>query len=198
MKSQSHEIGSLNHSITFKFDRQHFCQGACQISKWLVNPEHKSRDFESLQDLTIRHLIRYWNGAQVSWQSIHLLIGLPALTHWGWVTHICVNKPTTIGSDNGLSPGRRQAIIWTNAGILLIGPLGTNFCEILIEIYKFSFKKMHLKMSSGKWRPFCLGLNVLRPIQYLQLPCGEFNLSTLAWAQPARMSNTNIGRQLCF
>ena len=55
-------------------------------------------------------------------------------THWGRVTHICVNKLTIIGSDNGLSPGRRQAIIWTNAGILLIGPLGTNFSEILIEI----------------------------------------------------------------
>ena len=43
-----------------------------------------------------------------------------ALTHWGRVTHICVSKLTIIGSDNGLSPGRRQAIIWTNAGILLI------------------------------------------------------------------------------
>ena len=40
-------------------------------------------------------------------------------------------------------------------------PLETNFSEILIEIYVFSFKKMHLKMSSGKWRPFCLGLSVL-------------------------------------
>ena len=45
-----------------------------------------------------------------------------------------VNVVIIIGSDNGLSPGRRQAIIWTNAGILLIGPLGTNFSEILIEI----------------------------------------------------------------
>ena len=76
--------------------------------------------------------------------------------------HICVGKLTIIGSDNGLSPGRRQAIIWTNAGILLIGPLGTNFNEIFIEIHTFSFKKIHLKMSSGKWRPFCLGLNVLK------------------------------------
>ena len=84
------------------------------------------------------------------------------LTHWGRVMHICVNKLTIIGSDNGLSPGRRQAIIWTNAGILLIGPLGTNFSEILIEMYTFSFKKMHLKMSSGKWRPCCLGLTELR------------------------------------
>ena len=83
------------------------------------------------------------------------------LTHWGRVTHICVGKLTTIGSDNGLSLGRRQAIIWTNAGILLIGPIGTNFNEMLIEIHAFSFAKIHLKMSSGKWRPFCLGLNVL-------------------------------------
>ena len=84
-----------------------------------------------------------------------------SLTHWGRVTHICVSKLTIIGSDNGLSPDRRQAIIWTNAGLSLIGPLGTNFSEILIEILKFSFKKMRLKVSSAKGRPFCLGLNEL-------------------------------------
>ena len=78
------------------------------------------------------------------------------------MTHICVSKLTTIGSDNGLSPGRHQAIFWTNAGIMFIGSLGTNSSEILSEIYTFSFKKMHLKMSSGKFRPFCLGLSVLR------------------------------------
>ena len=86
---------------------------------------------------------------------------MKTLTHWGRVTHICVGNLTIIGSDNGLSPGRRQAIIWTSAGILLIGPLGTNFSEILIGIQTFSFKKMHLKISSAKWRPFCPGLNVL-------------------------------------
>ena len=74
------------------------------------------------------------------------------------------SKLTIIGSDNGLSPGRRQAIIWTNAGILLVGPLGTNSSEILIEILTFSFKKMHLKVSPAKRRPFCLGLNVLNQI----------------------------------
>ena len=84
------------------------------------------------------------------------------LTHWGRVTHIRVVKLTIIASYNGLSPGRRQAIIWTNAGILLIGPLGTKFNKILIEIHTFSFKKMLLKMSSSKWRPFFLGPNVLR------------------------------------
>ena len=82
------------------------------------------------------------------------------LTHWGRVTHICVGNLTIIGSDIGLSPDRHQAIIWTNAAILLIGPLGTWFSEILIGILTFSFKKVRLKMSSGKWWPFCLGLNV--------------------------------------
>ena len=83
------------------------------------------------------------------------------LTHWGKETHICVCEHANIGSDNGLSPNRRQAIIWTNGGILLIEPLGTNFNEILIEIHTFSFKEIRLKMSSAKCRPFCLGLNVL-------------------------------------
>ena len=86
------------------------------------------------------------------------------LTHWGQATHICVSEIIIIVSDNGLSPGRCQAIIWTNVGILLIGPLGINFSEILIEINTFSFKKMHLKMSSAKWHLFCFSLNVLKKI----------------------------------
>ena len=92
------------------------------------------------------------------------------LTHWGRVTHICIGKTTIIGSDNGLAPGRRQAIIWTNAGILSIGLLGTNFIEILIGIQTFSFKKMHLKMSSAKCCQFCLSLNVLITSMYTG-PC---------------------------
>ena len=89
------------------------------------------------------------------------------LTHWGRETHICVSKLTIIGADNGLSPGRCQAIIWANARVLLIGPLGTNFSEILIEIHTFSFKKMCFKMSSAKWRPFCIGLNELIDLSLL-------------------------------
>ena len=68
--------------------------------------------------------------------------------------HICVSDLTSTGSDNGLSPGRRQAIIRTNAGILLIRPLGTNFSEFLVAILIFSFKKMRFNVSSAKWRPF--------------------------------------------
>ena len=85
-----------------------------------------------------------------------------SLTHWGRVTHKCVSKLTTIGSDNGLSPGRRQAIIWSNDGILLFRTLGTNVSEILREIHSFSFKKMHLKVPSAKWRLLRLGLNELK------------------------------------
>ena len=82
------------------------------------------------------------------------------LIHWGWVMHICISNLTIIGSDYGLSPSRHQAIIWTSAGILT-GPLGTNFSEILIEIYICLFKKMHLKTSSANRRPCCLVLNML-------------------------------------
>ena len=66
--------------------------------------------------------------------QLHLILS-------GRVTHICVGNLTIIGSDNGFLPGRHQAIIWTNAGVL-IGPSGTNFSEILIEIHAFSFNKI--------------------------------------------------------
>ena len=90
------------------------------------------------------------------------------------MTHICISKLNSIGPDNGLSPGQHQAMIWINAGILLNGPLGTNFSQILIELYTFSFKKMYLKISSGKWQPFCLGFDVLSP--------------ALCWMQAWRMT----------
>ena len=72
----------------------------------------------------------------------HLLI---MLTYWDRLTPICASTLTDIGSDNGLSPGRSQAIIWTNAGIhvCLIWNLGTNFSEILSGICTLSLKKMH-------------------------------------------------------
>ena len=80
---------------------------------------------------------------------------------------MCIGKLTIISSDNGLSPSQCQAIHWTNAGLLLIWTLGTNFSKIIIEIHTFPFKKMHLKMSSGKCRPSCLGLNMRQSGRYL-------------------------------
>ena len=84
------------------------------------------------------------------WCPVILRIDIPiglkeskrhCLIHWGQVTHICVGKLTITCSDNVLSPGRRQAIIWTNAKILLIGPLVTNFSEILIDMIHFHSRK---------------------------------------------------------
>ena len=115
------------------------------ISQWLPSLLHA---FSSVS-VKIAHL-----------KLLQHLLGTSKLMHWGRVTHKCVSKLAIIASDNSLPPGRRQAIIWTNDGILLIRPLETNFSEISIEIRIFSFKKMHLKMS-GNWRSFCLGLNVL-------------------------------------
>ena len=88
-------------------------------------------------------------------------VGSLELIHWRNVTHICVSKLTIIGADNGLSPGRHQSITWTNAGIVFAGLLRTNISETLIEIHTSPCKKMHIKMSFGKWRPFDLGLNML-------------------------------------
>ena len=88
------------------------------------------------------------------------------LIHWDRATHMCVSDPSLVqimacrlvGAKPLSEP--RQAIIWTNVGMLLTRPLGTIFNEIFIEIHTFSFKKIHFKMSSGKWQAFCLGRNV--------------------------------------
>ena len=90
--------------------------------------------------------------------------GIKVSTHWGRVTHRCVSNQTIIGSDNGLSPCRRQAIIWSNAGILLIRTLGTNFSEMVSKFMNFHSRKIRFKMSSVKWRQVCLGLNVLKTL----------------------------------
>ena len=113
--------------------------------------------------------VALWDATSSNFTGSELLAHLPGankltkLTHWDLMPHIYVDNLTISDPDNGLSPGRRQAIIWTNAGILLIGPLATNFSEILIEIHTFSFNKIHLKKSSGKCRPFCLGLKCVKP-----------------------------------
>ena len=123
-----------------------------------------------------------------------------SLTHWGRVTHICVSKLTIFGSDNGLPPDRRQAIIWTNAGILLIRTLGTNLSEILGEIHSFSFKKMHLKMSSAKGRLFSLGLNELISINSLAVGdavilnewfSNSYQGSIASWAFPGKLPSSS-------
>ena len=89
-------------------------------------------------------------------------MGIPVLTHWGRVTHICVSNLTIIGSDNGLSPGRRQAIIWPNAGILLIVTWGTNLQWNFNRNINIYIQEKAFKTSSAKWRLFSIGLNELK------------------------------------
>ena len=71
--------------------------------------------------LNINQFQQYQSGVTSQGLGKNIIDLVPArepLTHWGWVTHICVSKLTIIGSDNGLVPGWCQVIIWTNAGIL--------------------------------------------------------------------------------
>ena len=93
------------------------------------------------------------------------------LIHWGRVTHICIGNITIIGPDNGLSFGRRQAIIWTNAGILLIWTVGTNFSEILIEILTFSlknaFESVVCEMAAMLFRSKCVNITANKNTSHL-------------------------------
>ena len=136
------------------------CPFLTAIHQWPVDSPHQSPVM--WKDLSCHHLImwdecgvqfmvsynRLWcyDANMINSYCCDISVVAVVLTRWGRVTHIYVGKLTIIGSDNGLSPGGRQAIIRTNAGISLIGPLGTNFSEILIEILTFSFKKMRLKV----------------------------------------------------
>ena len=137
-----------------------------------------------LADITVLNMnSNFWNGRLFAQDYEDLT---QRLTHWGRVTHICISKLTIIDSDNGLSPGRRQAIIWANAGILLIRTSGTNFSEISSEIHTFSFKKTHSKMSSVKWRPFCLGLNELSVFKH-------WGTYVQTWVSMAWVNNCIVG-----
>ena len=70
-------------------------------------------------------------------------------SHWGRVTHICVSKLTIISLDNGFSSGRRQPIIWTNDGILLIRNLGTNLKRNwYIYIQENAFENVDCEMAA--------------------------------------------------
>ena len=103
----------------------------CEMVRCLLIHVRKTLEREVAYDTCTRlvwktHIKRFIMTKVEAWHNV-----IAWLTHWGWVTHICVGNLTIIGSNNALSPRRRQAIIWTSAGILLIGPLGTNFSEIL-------------------------------------------------------------------
>ena len=142
----------------------------CSI-QW-VNSKSRQRPWCSLFFVFLfflfDHSLRFSHGnyACLYWCQWRLLLWLSYVTdrsnvsQFNWRIYASANQPPLVQIMACRLAGAK-AIIWTNAGILLIGPLGTNLSEILRKIHTFSRKKMHLKMSCGKWRPFFLGLNVL-------------------------------------
>ena len=105
------------------------------------------------------------------------------LTHWGRVTHICIGKLTILGSDNGLLPGWRQAIIWTNAVFLSTGPLRTYFSEYLsknttIFIEENAHESVACEMASILSRPQCVKQKWLQTNHWV---CYMGHDSSVAW-----------------
>ena len=176
-------------------NRRHYIVTSSLISECLINPTpafevHQCGFQHVIQMLISIRLLRLYMSAEsflYFWSIWKIARYLDfhwvqaTLPHWRRATHRCVSKLTIIGSYNGLSPGQRQAIAWTNDGVLLIAPLGTNFSEIVSKIHTFSLKKMHLKTSSAKWRPFCLGLNVLQNNRAYVLGCIMYQHESGCW-----------------
>ena len=112
------------------------------------------------------------------------------------MTHICVNNLTIIGPDNGLSPGRHQAIIWTNAGMLLIGPEKQTSMKFYSEFIHFHSRKSiskcrlekggHFVSASmcfkGNWRGLHPAMNTMvTPAWVRQIFNKNRNIVTTGW-----------------
>ena len=148
------------------------------VQFWLSEISQLRGTWASLESLnTWMELPKIWhtsesdqNAVIVCWFSYFLRNF--DLTHSDRVTHVCFSKLIMIGSDNGLSPGRRQAILWTNAGILLIGPVGINFSEIFNRnLYIFNSENacenVVRKLATIFSRPQCV--NGMRQMLWFQL-----------------------------
>ena len=126
----------------------HICVTRPQwVNKKTATEEHMQRncDWCFLGPLLLRMIT--WIGVAVGLANVIN----SALTHWGCATPKCVSKQTIIGQDNSVSPSRRQTIIWTSAGILLIRTIETKFSEIVRAIRPFSFTEMQLKKFARWW-----------------------------------------------
>ena len=111
---------------------------------YMIGPQHEYPGI---------HLIKWYDwlseyiDACVQTCVIWLAIDATNSTQFRLVPHICVSEaPVWIKNSTG-----------TKYGFLSNGLLGTNFSEIWIKILHVSFMKMHLNVSSAKWRPFCSG-----------------------------------------
>ena len=152
--------------IPYTFDIKHRLfsyEMVCFIYYWYFCEIHHKNDIHKYN----------LEGCHVRWANCWNKINVFIIVNWilpfwskALVSHSCTinsSPPSAaymhqwIGSDNGLSPIHHQSNICTNAGLLSIGPLETNFSEIWIKIKNFSFTKVHLKRASVKWWPFCPG-----------------------------------------
>ena len=109
------------------------------------------------------------------------------LTHWSRVTHICVSSATINSAENGLSPGRCQTNIWTNAGMLLIGPISIVQWNLLRNLHNSSrenaFENVVLKMACVLSR-----LNVKKGNTMTTIRAGLITiLQTTCWKAVASM-----------
>ena len=145
-------------------------------------------------------LRKYLSNGVLLQKYYHDTFAVYQLTHWGRVTHICDSKLTITASDNSLSPDRHQAIIWTNAGILLIVPLWTNFGELLIEIPIFSFKKVRFKVSSAKRRRFLSRPQCVKGVYQVSHGSSWISTNQAVRKQPrcARRLHKNINKDFCL
>ena len=131
------------------------------IHRPLVDTSHKwpvARSFEVFFDVHLNiRLKKDWNRRwfQTPWPPLwrHCnrcpLRGLGLvhlLTQWGREPHI---RKWTNQHRFRPAPSHYLCQCWD----ILNWPLGTNFCEISIEIHTFLFKKMHFILSPGKRRP---------------------------------------------
>ena len=82
------------------------------------------------------------------------------MSHSGRLTHICVSKLTLIGSDKAWHLVGTKPLSELMLGYCWLDPQEQNSAKFNQNSY-IIIKKIHLKMSSWYWWPFCLGLNVI-------------------------------------
>ena len=95
------------------------------------------------------------------------------LIHWRRVTHICVNEITIIGSDNGMSLGQRQAIIWwwNIINWTVWNKLQCNFnLNSNIFIQENAFENVHF-VSAPMWR---LVFGIIRVVIFARILCIDY------------------------
>ena len=105
-------------------------------------------------------MINVWDTVSAHIHPLGCFCSRTILTHWGRVTHICVSRLPITGSDNGLSPGRRQAVIWTNWNIVnwtLRNKLQWKFNRNSnIFIHENAFESFVCEMAAILSRPQCV------------------------------------------